>query len=179
MIMIMSKSISALFATGRAIPLKAGQNIFWTGDRVRRMYLVTEGQIDLVRHSKTGARLILNRVGPGSVLAEASAYSETYHCDGAAVCASELRSLSVSEFREELHGAPDLTSTWAAQLARDLQKARLQSEIRTLKTVAERLDAWLGTDNALPPKGQIQDLAHMLGVTREALYRELSRRRRR
>ena len=28
-----------------------------------------------------------------------------------------------------------------------------------------------------PPKGQLQDLAHILGVSREALYRELAKRR--
>ncbi|MEC7667561.1 MAG: hypothetical protein VXZ18_01615 [Pseudomonadota bacterium] len=62
-------------------------------------------------------------------------------------------------------------------MARTLQKSRMQSEIRTLKTVAERLDAWLVDNPALPPKGQLQDLAHILGVSREALYRELAKRR--
>lgn len=177
MIKIMSSSISALFVAGRSVSLQAKQTVFQTGDRVRLMYLVTDGQIDLVRHSKSGTPLILHQVSPGNVLAEASVYSETYHCDGVASAPSQLRVVSVSEFHDKLHGSPNKMRAWAAQLAHELQKARMQSEIRSLNTVAERLDAWLGNNDALPPKGQIQDLAYILGVTREALYRELARRR--
>lgn len=52
-----------------------------------------------------------------------------------------------------------------------------QSTIRTLRIVAERLDAWFGEGHALPSKGEWQTLAFELGVSREALYRELARRR--
>ena len=66
------------------------------------------------------------------------------------------------------------------RLAHAVQEARMKSEIRTLRTVAERLDAWLSAkDGGLPPKGQWQELASELGVSREALYRELARRSRR
>jgi hypothetical protein len=48
----------------------------------------------------------------------------------------------------------------------------------SLKTVAERLDAWLALhDDGLPPKGQRLRVASEIGVTPEALYRELARRR--
>lgn len=173
----MSNSISALFVAGRSISLQAKQTVFRTGDRVRLMYLVIDGQIDLVRHTKSGAPLILHQVSRGNVLAEASLYSETYHCDGVASAPSQLKAVSVSEFHDALHKSPNKVRAWAAQLAQELQKARMQSEIRSLNTVAERLDTWLGINDALPPKGQLQDLAHILGVTREALYRELARRR--
>lgn len=177
MISIMSNAVSALFETARAVPLAARQAAFRTGDRVHSMYLVTEGGIDLVRYTKGGSPLILARVPPGRVLAEASAYSRAYHCDGVANARSRLKSVPVAEFRDRLRARPEAAAAWAAQLARELQAARMQSEIRSLRTVAERLDAWLGDANRLPPKGQIQDLARSLGVTREALYRELARRR--
>jgi len=54
----------------------------------------------------------------------------------------------------------------------------MNSEIRALRTVSERLDAWLAGGRMLPPKGEWQDLAQILGVTREALYRELAQRHR-
>jgi hypothetical protein len=72
---------------------------------------------------------------------------------------------------------PVLAAAWSAMLARSVQAARLRSEIRSMLRVAERLDAWLGEGNALPGKGRWQEVASELGVTREALYRELSRRR--
>ena len=70
----------------------------------------------------------------------------------------------------------ELAKVWSAKLAHSLQLARLQSEIRGLRTVAERLDAWLD-DKPLPPKGEWQRVAQELGVSREALYRELAKRR--
>ena len=177
MIIIMSKAISDLFEKGRTVSLKPGQTVFRTGDPSRSMYLVVQGQIDLVRHTSTGSPLILSRAGPDNVLAEASAYSDFYHCDGTANEHSHLLSVPVSEFRDVLHGSSELSRLWSAQLASALQKARTQSEIRTLKTVSERLDAWLADSQALPAKGKIQGLAHILGVSREALYRELAKRR--
>ncbi|WP_176473891.1 Crp/Fnr family transcriptional regulator [Actibacterium ureilyticum] len=173
----MPNAIAQIFRTGRVQSFEPGQSVFRSGDPVRMMYLVTGGQIALVRHTRAGTPLMLARVGPGGVLAEASAYSAVYHCDGTARGRSQLRMLPVARFLDHVHGATGPARAWAAQLARALQAARMQSEIRSLNTVAERLDAWLSDNEALPPRGQIQDLAHSLGVTREALYRELARRR--
>ena len=72
---------------------------------------------------------------------------------------------------------PKLAEAWAMNLANSMQAARFRAEIRTLRTVAERLDAWLGAGLEIPEKGQWQVLAAELGVTREALYRELARSR--
>jgi hypothetical protein len=55
--------------------------------------------------------------------------------------------------------------------------ARVRAEIRSLPKVAERLEAWLREGHVLPDKGCWQDVAAELGVSREALYRELARRR--
>ena len=52
-----------------------------------------------------------------------------------------------------------------------------QAAALTLRTVSQKLDVWLETNKSLPPKGEMQILAQTLGVSREALYRELSKRR--
>lgn len=177
MIAIMFREIIEIFDNGRRVDLEPGQTIFRTSDPVHSMYCVVAGELDLVRHTLSGTPLVLNRAVCGFVLAEASAYSKAYHCDCVARDRSTLRCLSVAEFHDVLRGSSDLAGLWAAQLAATLQKARMLSEIRALKTVSERLDAWLTDNRDLPPKGQIQHVAHMLGVSREALYRELAKRR--
>jgi len=62
-------------------------------------------------------------------------------------------------------------------LALEVQRARANSELLSLKTVAARVDAWVTLNHGtLPPKGQWRQVASEIGVTPEALYRELARR---
>ena len=173
----MSVGLSPLFEAAVPRRIDAGARLFQGDDAVRNMYLVVEGSVDLTRVTGAGAPVILQRACPGQVLAEASAYSATYHCVAHAVTAALVHSVSVADFRARLAADPALAERWAVHLAHAVQTARLRAEIRTLRKVAERLDAWLGEGRALPAKGAWQDLAAELGVSREALYRELSRRR--
>lgn len=178
MIPIMSVGLSPLFDAAEPRRIDAGARLFHSADPVRNIFLVAEGAVDLTRVTGAGAPVILQRARPGQVLAEASAYSATYHCDAQAVTATLVHSVPVVDFRARLTSDPEVAERWAAHLAHAVQTARLRAEIRTLRTVAERMDAWLGEGRALPARGAWQDLAAELGVSREALYRELSRRRR-
>jgi len=177
MIIIMLKSLEALFAGSRSVYLAAGKVLFRSAAPVSEMFMVNAGQIHLCRHTVHGTKMVLQRATPGMVLAEASAYSDSYHCDAIAATDSIVQALPKSVFLSALAADPDLAATWAATLARGVQAARFRSEIRSLPKVADRLDAWLGAGNPLPQKGRWQDVAHELSVTREALYRELARRR--
>jgi CRP-like cAMP-binding protein len=177
MIPIMSENLAPLFNVGERRLLEAGTYLVRSGDAVRYMFLVVAGAVVLTRVTGSGTPVILQRARPGAVLAEASAYSRAYHCDARAVTETLVRAVTVDEFRARLASDPGLADSWAAHLAHAVQSARLRAEIRTLRTVAERLDAWLGEGRAMPAKGAWQDLAAELGVSREALYRELSRRR--
>lgn len=114
----------------------------------------------------------------GNVLAEASAYAQTYHCDARAMVASQTGAVDLQEFRAAVDRQPGLAAAWAADLGRAVQQARFRIEVRSLRTVRARLDAWLSEGHAWPPSGPLQDIAGDIGVTREALYRKLARRRR-
>jgi CRP/FNR family transcriptional regulator, dissimilatory nitrate respiration regulator len=62
------------------------------------------------------------------------------------------------------------------QLAAGAILFRAGDPVRSLKTVAARVDAWMSlNDRPLPPKGR--QVAAEIGVTPEALYRELADRR--
>ncbi|MDE3027922.1 MAG: Crp/Fnr family transcriptional regulator [Paracoccaceae bacterium] len=173
----MSVSYTSLFDTAADLLVAEGTPLFHAGDPVTQIALVREGAVHLLRRTSTGATVILQAAHSGDVVAEASAYSPAYHCDAEAACASRVALLPIKRFRAALAADPALAESWAAHLARSVQTARMRAEIRTLRTVAERLDAWLGEGHALPEKGRWQDTAAELGVTREALYRELARRR--
>ncbi len=179
MITIMQDALLPFFDSlgARPVTLGPGEALFRGADPVRRMYLVARGRVSLIRHTHAGASVRLQIAGPGMVLAEASAYSSRYHCDAFAEDEARLMALPRARFLAGLEAQPELARAWSAHLARQVQTARMRAEIRTLKTVEQRLEMWLAEGNALPGKGQWQELAAELGVSREALYRELARRR--
>lgn len=177
MIAIMSTSLDGLFSGSVVRTLSAGESLFLAGDEVAFVYRVRSGRIALNRTTPQGTALLLQTARGGDVLAEASAYSATYHCDATALEPAAVEAVSRAEFTRVLSSDRELAEAWERRLAHAVQDARMKSEIRTLRTVAERLDAWLSANGgALPPKGHWQELASELGVSREALYRELARR---
>jgi CRP-like cAMP-binding protein len=141
------------------------------------MYWVTQGRVHLQRHTPQGTTLVLQNAGTNSILAEASAYSDKYHCDALVVEPTQLAVVDKSDFLAALDEEPILARAWSCLLANSVQAARMRAEIRSLPTVTSRLEAWLEQGNVLPQKGHWQSLAAELSVSREALYRELARRR--
>ncbi|WP_210191730.1 Crp/Fnr family transcriptional regulator [Rhodomicrobium vannielii] len=177
----MSRCLAERFAqlSPRPIALAAGETLFRCGDRVARVFLVTDGAVRLERATHAGVRLILQRAVAGEIVAEASCFAARYHCDAVAASSSRLAYVPLKRFRQACALDPALLSAFAQHLAAQVQEARARAEILALKTVASRLDAWLSLrDGALPQKGQWRDLADALAVTPEALYRELASRRR-
>ena len=68
---------------------------------------------------------------------------------------------------------------WTIHLADEVRNARLRTEILSLRTVAERLDAWIVEKGELPLKGTWKSVAQEIGTSTEALYREMASRRKR
>ena len=178
MIRIMSRILDQVFSEARTRTLPAGERLFHTGDPVQSVFLVRAGRIVLVRRNReNGAPLFLHTAGPGMMLAEASVWSSAYHCDAQALDDAEVAVLSRRRFRAEMTRNCELANAIAMDLAHALQGARLKAGIRSLPRLADRLDAWLAEGNMFPERGRLQEVAAELGVTREALYREMARRR--
>lgn len=158
--------------------LPEGGLLFHRGDPVTSLFLVLDGTVELTRHRADGGTVVLQRAARHEILAEASVFSERYHCDAFAVAASVLLAVPMATIRAQLAQSPEFAEAWAKYLARQVQEARLRSEILSLKTVARRLDAWLlSHGQCMPEKGEWKSLAHQIGVSPEALYRELARRK--
>ncbi len=155
-----------------------GALLFARGDDVKSFFILEDGEVKLSRSLANGKELVLHRTKGPSIVAEASIYSAIYHCD--AVCLSRciVRKLPVSRFLSLINENKRLSSIWPAHLAHSLQSARYRSEILTMKKVSERLDAWLDWHSGeFPPKGGWKEIAAEIGVSPEALYRELALRK--
>lgn len=162
----------------RARRLEAGEILFRSGDPVRSLFLVKSGHLELVRTLPQGTSLVLQRTGPTGIFAEASLFSDRYHCDAIARDAALLDVVPRRRLEAALAEDQTLARSWAVYLARAVQEARTRAEILALKTVSERLDAWSALHNGvLPAKGAWRHLASEIGVSPEALYREMAARR--
>ncbi|WP_299507605.1 Crp/Fnr family transcriptional regulator [uncultured Roseobacter sp.] len=176
MIVIMWQGLS-IFDQDTIQQFDPGDTIFRVGSAVKQVFLVCSGRTVLVRPMLSGEPAVLQRASSGHIIAEASVYAQRYHCDCVALESTQLAHMSRNSFLEALRSDTHLAEAWASYLAHGVQQARMHSEIRSLRTVAQRLDAWITEYGELPEKGQWQGLAYELSVSREALYRELARRR--
>lgn len=176
---MLASALDELWAErGRDRRLEAGETLFRSGDAVRRLYRVVDGLIALVRPLPHGADLVIQRARAGTIIAEASLFADTYHCDAVARGAARVADVSVDQVNDLLQRRPDLARALACHLAAEVQRARARAEIASLKTVAMRLDAWLALeDGDLPPRGRWREVAAEIGVSPEAFYRELATRR--
>ena len=152
--------------------------LFARGDQVKSLFFLEDGEVKLSRSLANGKELVLSRSKSPAILAEASIYSSKYHCDGQCLSACILRKVPVSRFLSKISENANLSSAWSRHLAQSLQATRYRSEILTMNKVEDRLDAWLewqGCD--FPPRGKWKEIAAEIGVSPEAFYRELAKRR--
>ena len=159
--------------------LKQGQYLFQTGDRVTSVFVVLTGEVHLIRHHKSGGSAILQRAVSNSILGEASLFTSNYHCDAIAQSDATLQVFNKGKVLEHLRKSPAFALSLAQYLAIEVRHQRQRAEILSLKSVSEKLDAWLASNVALPSRGKVKNVAIEIGVSPEALYREISIRKRR
>ena len=180
MIDIMSTRLTKLLTKFRSTEraFDAGAFVFHQDDPVRKIFCVAIGSIHLVRHQIDGSSIVLQRAAPGAIVAEASVFAKRYHCDAVAQAPTRALAFDRKSLLQRLATDSTLAEAWAAHLAEEVQSVRARAEILSLKTVAARLDAWIVANRrGLPIKGEWKTVAEEIGVSPEALYREMAKRR--
>jgi CRP-like cAMP-binding protein len=154
--------------------LKQGQYLFHSEDRVVSVFVVQAGEVHLIRYHKSGGSAVLQRALPNSILGEASLFTSHYHCDAVAKSDANIQVFNKSKVLEHLRKSPTFAIALAEYLAVEVRQQRQRAEILSLKSVSEKLDAWLASNGTLPSRGTVKYVAIEIGVTPEALYREIS-----
>lgn len=153
-----------------------GELIFRRGDRPRAMYAVLTGEARLVRTTRQGGEVILQRCRSG-LLAEASLNQPRYHCDAVAILSTVLVSIPRRVFKLALTNE-DFRGRWLSMLLSEIRRLRAQNERLSLKTAEERILHSIETEGdgrRLVLHRTRKDWAAELGLTHEALYRALAR----
>jgi len=154
-----------------------GDALFRLGDKPGAMFYLLSGEVHLLRRSRDGGEIILQRTRSG-FLAEASLESERYHCDAIAAESGESLRFPARAFGEALARNAAFRNGWIAHLVREVRRLRAQCERLSLNSAAERIVHYIeseGANRAVVLTQTKKAWAAELGMSHEALYRALRR----
>jgi len=180
MICIMSGEVFQTLrnAASRRRSADVGTVLFAQDEPVQSVFLLECGAVRLVRVDREGREAVMHRIAGPSIVAEASLFSERYQCRGEVEDAATLLILPKSRVLRLLEEDARLALSVCRHFGGELHRARARVQILSMRTVAARVDAWFvfnGPD--APARGRWKEWANDLGVSPEALYRELALRR--
>lgn len=154
--------------------LVAGEVLFRTNDPATALFHVEQGTIRLTRLG-----MPLHTAEAGSAFAEWALFTESCPCDAVAVTDAELLAFAKTPVLLLLKAHPDLNLAFSAVLARQLHRMRGRLELVRQKSARERVVGYLvragAGDRAITLDHTLTDIAHDIGITREALYRTLAK----
>jgi CRP-like cAMP-binding protein len=158
--------------------LAAGNRLFSQGDRTFGIFHMVSGRIRLQRITPDGSTVTIHLARPGELFAEASLFSEHYHCDAMAETESDILVYPKGEIISRLRTEPEALWQFARELAGRLQGMRTRYEIKQIRSAPERVLQWLriqsGRDGVFHVPGTSKDISSDVGLTHEALYRALA-----
>lgn len=172
--------LDRLGETATVCDLADGGSLFRRGDNAANMYGVLSGGARLCRDTAEGGRIVIHRAGPGALFAEASLFSEVYHCDGEVAKDARIAVFPKRAVLDLMAVDGDFALAFSGHLAGQVQRLRANVELRTIRNAERRVLAALSLkldDGArtvtLPVSWKA--FAHEIGLTHEALYRTLKR----
>jgi len=174
-----SESVFGRLASGRKRIARKDEVLFHQHDTVKSVYVVKCGRIKLVRNTEDGNPVVLQLAVAGDIIAEASLFSDTYHC--AAIVDSPSAELSCFDRHEmltALRKSPAAAMEILELFAHRIRKLRALLEIRNIRAAGQRIEAWLrleaNVNREIKMSMTYKDMAYKLGLAHETLYRTLS-----
>ena len=149
---------------------RKGEAVFWQDDPTRGIFCVESGQINLQRAMQSGHVVTMHQATAGTLLAEASLYSDRYLCDAACIEPASVICIEKQEFTRRLAQEPDLSLAYGKLLATQVQTYRQTLEILSIKSARDRTLVAVSCGYL---SGPVTEFASRIGLTHEACYRAL------
>lgn len=155
----------------KRISLASGDSLFLQDTPTKGLYFLEHGSLELHRFTNSGDTIVLHRVMPGETFAEASLFTDKYHCEVVATTASKVLELNRKAVLDKFASDNAFAIMLAARFASQIQLYRRRLEIIAIRSAEDRVHAAL-SDNMLT--GNIKSFAGEIGLSHEAVYRALS-----
>lgn len=174
---IPQEHLAGLEAIAREIPAGKGSFLFSPGDATKGFYAVLNGSIRVYRVSAKGKEITLEIVGAGNTFAEASLFSERYHCYAEVLKNSTVFLIPKDAFLEMIQTNIQFAATWIHILSLEVINLRHRIEELTLKSPKIRIVSYIlllgemqnSTLIVLP--AYRKSIATLLDMTHETFYR--------
>ena len=173
-----SEAIFNRLVSGRKRFIRKGEALFHQGDAIENVYVVKRGRIKLIRSTIDGNPVVLQLAMTGDIIAEASLFSDAYHCAAVADSPStELSCFDRHELLAALEASPAAAMDIMELFTHRIRKLRALLEIRNIRSAKQRICAWLQLEasggHEIVLQTTYKDAAYQLGLAHETLYREL------
>jgi CRP-like cAMP-binding protein len=157
--------------------LNKGDHLFSQGDSVTHSYFINTGKIKLIRHSSDGSQIVLHIGQQGESIAEASLFSNQYHCSAIADATSEIFLVNKQHFIRFLEENPKVMLELLALFSRQIRELRTLNEIKNIRLAKERVLTFIKTNvdanKELKLELPLKDIAYKIGLAHETFYRVL------
>jgi CRP-like cAMP-binding protein len=158
--------------------LDAGETLFRQGHKASAIFEAEQGRLRLIRHTIDSHPIVLHTAREGQLFAEAALFAAAYHCDAVAAIASRVRVYPKRELLAAFRSDAAIAERFMAVLAHQIHalRARLEERnIRSARSVLHHVALAAGKDGrTMRLEGTLMNLAAVLGLTHEVLYRTLA-----
>ena len=159
--------------------LARNEVLFRQGDKITAIYFIETGRLRLDRRTFDGRILVLGTTPAGRFFVEAALFAEIFHCDAVATEPSQVCIYPKPAVLNALRTNPSSAISFLKLLAHEVIEVRQRMEIMKVRSATDRVLLYLelnvGSDgHTVDLRGELQELAGELGLTREAFYRTLA-----
>jgi CRP/FNR family transcriptional regulator len=139
-----AQTAGALAGISEPRRVTAGEVLFSEGDDADALFILAEGEVDLVKYASDGREHFVRRVKPGEMFAEAAMFAgEAYPVTAVARKAGGVLTIGKSRFQQFVRKHPEASISMLAAMARLLRHwSELISEL-SLSSVESRIASWL------------------------------------
>ncbi|UAB91020.1 Crp/Fnr family transcriptional regulator (plasmid) [Ruegeria sp. SCSIO 43209] len=147
-----------------------GGHVFRQGDPTNGIFFIKSGNVCLTRVTESGNAVTIHNAQPGDMFAEASIYSDHYHCDAICSCSSEVVRVSKRAILLRLEDDSAFSEGITKRLAMQVQDYRQLLTLHAVKSANERVLLAVALGKLT---GSVTQFASQIGLTKEACYRAL------
>ena len=151
-----------------------GKLVFRQGAPANGLVFLHSGRIILKRYTASGDEVVLHRARSGQTIAEASLFSDIYHCDAHAQTICDYTLISKGAVLTAMKVDSDFSCALNMKFAQQIQESRRLVEITRIKNAKQRVLEALKIEFSKGDEVDWKAFAAEINLSHEAVYRALA-----